>query len=60
MADNLVEDAARIVDAAEALNAAVRSDDGRLDVADARRVARACREAEGWLLGIRRLLEVEA
>jgi len=46
--------------AAKRLNEAIREDPGGLSVADARQVAKRCREAEGWLLGCRILLEVEA
>lgn len=57
---NLEQRMARIVSDCEAANAAVRDGMDALSVADARWVAKTARLAEGWLVGIRRLLEVEA
>lgn len=61
MTDAAVEQAVAIAGDAEALNALVRAGlaEDSLSVAEARKIAASCRHAEGWLVGIRRLLEVE-
>lgn len=42
------------------LNATVRANQGEISVVQARRMVKICREAEGWLRGLRGLLDTAA
>lgn len=49
----------RILADAKELNGEVREGLDRITVAEARRIVRACREAEGWLQGVRVVLGLD-